>query len=222
MNRGYVKLWRKSMDSQVWQNPELWQLWCYCLIRANYKDTWMPVKTGKGFTQVQVKRGQFIFGRNQVAKELRQKPRSIYDRMLKLEKCQNITIQTNTHYSIVTICNYDLYQPQNESEATTNTTTNQQPTNTENKLKKVKKKKREAKISRSRFLDAVYLSDEEYSKLINELGEEKTKYYIQRLDDYMATSGRKYKNHCRLILKWYREDMEKQKQEVKDDNDGFY
>jgi hypothetical protein len=100
------------------------------------------VKTGKGTTEVNVKRGQFIFGRKTAAKELRMKEGTVYDRMLKLGQMQNLLIESNTHYSIVTVCNYDAYQFSNTEEATGNPTTNQQPTNTDNKENKVNKKRK--------------------------------------------------------------------------------
>lgn len=37
MHRGFVRLWRMSLDSPVWENPKLWRLWTYCLLRASYK-----------------------------------------------------------------------------------------------------------------------------------------------------------------------------------------
>lgn len=141
MDRGYIKLWRRSLDSQIWQNPELWHLWCWCLLKATHKPIWVNVRTGRGFTEVYLERGQFIFGRNQAAKELRQKPSSIYKRLLKLKNLQNLNIQDNNQFSIITICNYDLYQPCEEGEVTTKVTTKEQPSSTNNNIENIKTKK---------------------------------------------------------------------------------
>ena len=140
IDEGWVSLYRKSINSQVFQSEGLWKVWTWCLLRANYKNRWIQVKTGRGTTEVNVKRGQFIFGRKTASKELRMKERTVYDRMLKLAQMQNCVIESNTHYSIVTVCNYDAYQSLNPEEATGNPTTNQQPTNTDNKDNKVNKK----------------------------------------------------------------------------------
>ena len=110
MINGYVKLWRKVEDSEVFQDAALFKVWCWCLMRANYEDNWVAVKTGRGNTTKRVLRGQFIFGRKAAAKELRMKPKSVYNRMHKLESMGNLALNPDTHFSVVTICDYDKYQ----------------------------------------------------------------------------------------------------------------
>ena len=109
-DEGWVKLHRKIQRSSVFQNEGLLKVWIWCLLRANHEDTWVPVKTGRGTTQVLVKRGQFIFGRKTAAKALKMKEPTVQKRMMVLKNLQNLIIQSNTHYSIVTILNYDVYQ----------------------------------------------------------------------------------------------------------------
>ncbi len=122
---GWIKLYRKSIDSQVFQSEGLWKVWTWCLLKANHKAAYVPVKTGKGTTEVFLERGQFIFGRKTASKELRMKERTVYDRMLKLGKMENLVIKTNSHYSIISICNYNTYQSQEHDGATGNPTGNQ-------------------------------------------------------------------------------------------------
>jgi len=129
LHDGWIKLHRKSINSQVWRNSHLWQLWCYCLIRANHQPQWVSVTTGRGETQVYVKAGQFIFGRFSAAKDLRAKPDATYKRLLKLKSMQNLTTQNKYHYTIVTICNWGLYQ-NTETKITTQVTPNYHPSNT--------------------------------------------------------------------------------------------
>jgi hypothetical protein len=38
MNRGYVRLWRKSLDAGWIKNHKLWAFWTYCLMKASYKE----------------------------------------------------------------------------------------------------------------------------------------------------------------------------------------
>ena len=109
-DEGWIKLYRKSIDSQVFQSEGLWKIWTWCLLKANHKDQWVQVKIGKGTTEVFIKRGQFIFGRKTAAKELRMVERTVHKRMLKLKSMRNCDIQSDSHYSIVTILNYDVYQ----------------------------------------------------------------------------------------------------------------
>jgi hypothetical protein len=61
------------------------------------------------------------------------------------------------------------------------------------------------------FLENVYLTHEEHQNLINLLGEEKAKDFINRLNDYIHQIGRhqanaKYKSHYHVILNWHRRD----------------
>jgi len=107
---GYVKLYRKIFDSRVWANEGLLKVWLWCLLRANHKDTWVTVKTGRSETEVMVKPGQFIFGRKTAGKSLKMPPSTVWKRILKLEDMQNLNTERNTHYTIVSIVNWDSYQ----------------------------------------------------------------------------------------------------------------
>ncbi len=110
MDRGFVKLWRCSLDSQVWRNEGLWRVWCWCLMKAAHEQTWVPISTGVGNTEVKLEPGQFIFGRKSAAKSLRIPEGTIRKRMEKLKNIGNLTMQPATHFTIVTICNWEIYQ----------------------------------------------------------------------------------------------------------------
>ncbi len=110
MEDGWIKLWRKSFDSQVFQDSDLWKLWTWCLMKATHREIWIPVLTGRGSTQVNLKPGQFIFGRFEAAKELKMKPSSVRYRMQKLKSIGNLDIKVDTHFSIISVLNWDTYQ----------------------------------------------------------------------------------------------------------------
>lgn len=114
--RGWVRLWRKGIDSQVFRNDGLWKVWTWCLMKANHRDGWVSIKTGKGTSEVFVKRGQFVFGRKSAARELNMKERTVHKRMLKLKTMGNLDIQGDSHYSTVTILNYNHYQGDDNDE----------------------------------------------------------------------------------------------------------
>jgi hypothetical protein len=130
---GWIKLYRKSTQSRVFQNEGLLKVWIWCLLRANHEESWVSIRTGRGKTEVAIKPGQFIFGRNAAASELRMKPTTIRLRMLKLKHLQNIDIQTDKHYSIISIINWESYQGSEkrcDSQHDNQLTTNCQPTDT--------------------------------------------------------------------------------------------
>jgi len=55
----------------------------------------------------------------------------------------------------------------------------------------------------------VSLADVDYNTLVAEYGEEKVKDYIQRLDQQIASTGKRYPSHMATIRKWIREDAAK-------------
>jgi len=63
------------------------------------------------------------------------------------------------------------------------------------------------------YLDFVRLTLSEYEKLAERLGEEKTKDYIESLNNYIGSKGRRYKSHYHTILAWSRKDETQLKEE---------
>jgi hypothetical protein len=135
MNRGYVKLWRRSIDSAVFADPHLWQLWTWCLMRANHKTLTVPVRTGRGQTIVTLKSGEFIFGRHAAAKDLKCPASTLYDRMLTLKKLKMVVTQPGTHYSVITIVNWDSYQNEEEADRQATRIPTRHPTGTDKNVK---------------------------------------------------------------------------------------
>ncbi len=43
MKRGYIKLYRQSLATAVWDDAELFKLWTLCLLLANHKPAWVTV-----------------------------------------------------------------------------------------------------------------------------------------------------------------------------------
>lgn len=110
MDRGYVRLWRKTLDSAVFLDPHLFQFWAWCLMRAAWEPRTIPVRTGRGNALIALERGQFIFGRHSAAEALRCPASTLYDRLQTLQKLEMIDTQPGTHFSIITIRNFEHYQ----------------------------------------------------------------------------------------------------------------
>lgn len=106
MNRGYVKLWRKSLEGGWLQNPELWTFWTWCLLKASHKVIVVRV----GFQEITLEPGQFVFGRLKASKELKMSERKIRSCIDFLRKAENLTIKTTNKFSIITIVNWTIYQ----------------------------------------------------------------------------------------------------------------
>jgi len=67
---------------------------------------------------------------------------------------------------------------------------------------KDKAKDKEKEKGKKNFGEFVKLSNEEYEKLCSKYSEEFAKACIERLDNYIGSTGRKYKSHYRTILNW--------------------
>ena len=129
MDNGHIKLYRSTLDSRVFANEKALKIWIWCLLKASYKNRFIPIVTGKGSTIVELKEGEFIFGRHTASKELKLKASTIYDwiKRFSSNEFQMITLKTVTHYSVITICNWGEYQG---SENTDRQPTDNQPTQT--------------------------------------------------------------------------------------------
>jgi hypothetical protein len=100
-----------SEDSRVFQNEGLWKVWTWCLMRAAWEGHWVDMKVGRQKTEVWVEPGQFIFGRYSAAEKLKMKPSTVWKRMQKLKNMRNCDIKSNSKYTVVSIINWDIYQP---------------------------------------------------------------------------------------------------------------
>ena len=59
-------------------------------------------------------------------------------------------------------------------------------------------------------LNSVKLTDVEYKKLVDLIGENNTKSLIFELDTYMASKGKRYKSHYATLLNWAKRKADKQ------------
>ena len=107
---GWIKLPRDIMDSPAFADPDAFQILVYCLCSAAHKEQHVPISIGRGIRVVTVPRGSFIFGRHSVAKKLKMSGSKLYRRIKWLKATRHIDVETHSHYSIITICNYDDYQ----------------------------------------------------------------------------------------------------------------
>jgi len=150
MNQGYIKLYRKTVDNTIIRNPQLLQFWVWCLLKATHKE--IEIHVGKQI--VKLNPGQFIFGRKAAAAELFSTEMKIRGCLKSLQNSQNISSKSNheidqkvttkitNKFTILTICNWELYQNDEEEDNQLNNqqTTNKQPTN--NHKQEEKKKER--------------------------------------------------------------------------------
>lgn len=107
MQEGYVKLYRKLSKEAVWSDPLKLRLWLQCLMKAAYKDKEIMIENQLIKLQV----GQFVTGRESLAKEFNRDLQSKYQvsdktlwRWLKvLETSGLLTVHSTNKYSVITV-----------------------------------------------------------------------------------------------------------------------
>jgi len=116
MNRGYVKLWRKTIDSGLLQNAPALQVFTYCLLKASHKHSKMLV----GTTPVTVEPGQVVTGRLAIAKECKLSEQNVRTALKLLENLEIVTIKSTNKFSVVSFVNWDTYQQDQPTDQPTN------------------------------------------------------------------------------------------------------
>ena len=81
---------------------------------------------------------------------------------------------------------------------------NQDKDKEEDKVKDIDKEKDNKK---NKYLDFVYLSEDEHQKLISQLGNKLTDELIDKLNNYIWSTGKRYKSHYFTILNWSKNEV---------------
>lgn len=113
-------------------NEKWLKVWIWCLLKANHKEMSLSVKTGKGNTVIKIKRGQFVYGRHSASRALEMPSSTVRNIIALLVRWQNLDIKKDTHYSIITVLNYDSYQDIDTYRRTGKRTGKGQPKDTNN------------------------------------------------------------------------------------------
>jgi len=119
---GWIKIHRSILDWEWYRDINTKILFLHLLLKANHKD--------RNYQSLIVKRGQLLTGRLQLSMDLGLSERQIRTSLTKLKTTSELTIETNSKGSVITIVNYDSYQiiederpalsPQSDQQTTTN------------------------------------------------------------------------------------------------------
>ena len=197
--------------------PYIREIWDWLLKEANHTDS---KSNGSN-----IKRGQLVRTFKDIQEGLKwmigwrkmtYKKWQCENAMKFLRERSMITTMKTTRGMLVTVCNYSLYQDPKNYESNTKAdriaTDHKQTTDTINKNdKNVKNEKKEKK----EYMDVVFLTNDEYNKLVDKFGENITKDKIEELSLYIKSQGKenKYKDHYATILAWDRKNNKKESPE---------
>ena len=104
-SNGFVKLDRGILDWEWYEDTYTARLFFHCILKANWKP---GVWKGQPY-----KRGQFITSLPILAKELGCSVQNIRTALRHLTLTGELTDKATNKYRIITVCNYDKYQPVN-------------------------------------------------------------------------------------------------------------
>ena len=106
LSKGFIALFRQFLKWEWFTDVNTCHFFQYCLLRANPKSvTWRGQK---------IKRGQFISSLNTMSKETGLSVMQIRTCINKLKMTGEITSETSTQNSIITVKNYNEYQSNNK------------------------------------------------------------------------------------------------------------
>ena len=133
-DNGFLRLYRRLLDWEWFDNSQMVHLWIYFLLKANYQD-------GK-WHGIEVPRGSFLTSLDNICKDTGLTVQNVRTCINKLKSTSEITIKVTNKYSIITVCKYDLYNvqeleanKQDNKQTNIQLTSNQQATNKQNEEK---------------------------------------------------------------------------------------
>ena len=132
---GHIKLYRKFLDWEWYQDINTKVLFIHMLLKANWKD-------GK-FMGTTIPRGSFVSSIKNLASETGLTEREIRTGISHLKTTGEVTSRATNKYSVFTIKNYDLYQSDDRQDDTQETgerhSNDKRTTTIEERNKEIKK-----------------------------------------------------------------------------------
>lgn len=121
---GWIKLYRRFPDWQWFKRPEMVQIWVYILLSAAHRDhVWQSVN---------IRRGEFPTSVAALCRATGLSTQQVRTCLSRLERTGEITQKSTNKFTIITVCNFDDYQIDAETDQQTSnkqTTNNQQSNN---------------------------------------------------------------------------------------------
>jgi len=196
MNRGYIKLWRKITEWEWYQDSKITHLFIHLLLSANHQDN-----NWKGLS---IKRGQILVGRKELSEKLGISEQSIRTCINKLKSTSEITTKSTNRYTLITLVNFEQYQPSEikPTNKSTNSLTNNQPTTnqqlTTNKNDKNDKNDKNKNIISNEIIEKPTFGNTEINQIFEFL-----KNKINGSPDGSVKENRQYAN---LLIKKIKKD----------------
>lgn len=127
MTKGWIKVHRSLLESDIWQKDEPYDsrsAWLDLLMSANHEDRDIVFD----YEVVKISRGQFITSIRKLAKRWKWSAERTLKYLRILERLEMIHRDSNTKRTLITIVNYDKYQDVPNADENTNENANRTQT----------------------------------------------------------------------------------------------
>ena len=195
MAEPFIKLYRKMLDWEWYDDVNTFKLFMHCLLRAEWQaGSWHGIH---------YEAGQFITSLPNLAKETNLSIQQVRTALKHLKSTGELTDNQQGAARIITVVKWGEYQGANRV-SNRELTGNQQGANRELTPCKEYKEIKKSKEIKNRYgaYQNVKLTDQEHEKLIKDFGEIKTIAAIRFLDEYIEEKDYKSKNHNLAIRRW--------------------
>lgn len=102
MGEGWIKIHRTLLDWEWYSDVNTTRLFLHLLLTANHES--------KKYRGMVIERGQTTTSLGALAEQTNLSVRNVRTCLERLKTTGEVTIQTTSHYTLITICNYDSYQ----------------------------------------------------------------------------------------------------------------
>ena len=159
---GWLRLYRKMKEWEWYTESYMVHLFIHLLISAYYEDT--------KYKGINYKRGQVSIGRKKLSIVTGISEQKIRTGLGRLKESGEITTTSTSKFTIVTICNYDQYQCDQQVKQPTDNQqiTSKQPTDNQQitTVKEDKKKKNVKKLKNNKAIRPESFSEKEFDNLL--------------------------------------------------------
>ena len=199
---GFIKLYKSLLDWEWYKDSNTKAVFFHLLLMANYKPT--------EYKNIIVDRGQCIITVKEICDSLNLTAQQTRTALEHLKSTNNITIKTTNKYSVVTVVSYDKWQGKVTNKTTINQQTKTKKSTNLHIYKENNKRNKEYKEynthtcahARGKY-ENVFLTDEEATELIANLGEQRFLDSVEELSAYMYDKPEfKSEHHIVPLTTW--------------------
>lgn len=183
---------RQTLESDIFfLKPDKWfKIWFYLVSKVNHTDN------GK------FKRGEALVRYSDIMEACGATKSQVDHSIRWFKKCQMLATRKATRGMFVTVLKYNTYQNLDSYKSDSSGDLKAKPKR--NGSDTINKNGKNGKNEKKKWRDFVFLTDEEYEKLGEKWPLSDLDDKIDALNDYLGSTGKKYKSHYHTILSWDR------------------